>query len=279
MTDIAVPKGAFPEARSLFEQPYSIRAEDQDFTPPAEVRAKPRPEEQFSFDVRGHSLNRVVDASASLIALTMRITDLAALDDIDTLHRRAAVEIESIELELHRLGYDRISILAHRYCLCAVIDEAAMNSRWGNDSNWSERSLLATFHNETWGGEKYFVILERLMMEPQRYIDLLEFLYLCLNLGYEGKYRAMHNGRVQLESVVKELHDLIRSTRGLADELQLFRPENVVDKAHAVAWQTPLSLVLGLAFVAALGFYITYFVLADADASRAIAEIGQIVGK
>lgn len=86
MTDIAVPKSAFPETRSLFEQPYTMRAEDQDFTPPTEVRAKPNVSGQFSFDVRGHSLNRVVDASAGLIALTMRIADLSALADIDTLH-------------------------------------------------------------------------------------------------------------------------------------------------------------------------------------------------
>ncbi|WP_328717678.1 DotU family type IV/VI secretion system protein [Halomonas elongata] len=42
-------------------------------------------------------------------------------------------------------------------------------SSWGRQSVWAEHSLLARFHNETWGGEKVFSILARLQHEPHRY--------------------------------------------------------------------------------------------------------------
>lgn len=46
------------------------------------------------------------------------------------------------------------------------------------------------FHNEAWGGEKVFILLERLMREPKRYQDLLEFLYICFSLGFRGRYKV-----------------------------------------------------------------------------------------
>lgn len=276
MTDRALARASGFDARELFDtDPNALAVRSQDLTAVPQVE----PQRPFSFEIRGSGLNRVTDASAGLIALMLRIATLGHLDDIDTLHRRSTIEIESIELELHRLGYDRVSVLALRYCLCSAFDEAVMNSPWGLETNWSERSLLATFHNETWGGEKFFVILARLMTEPNRYIDLLEFLYLCLNLGYEGRYRAMHNGRVQLEAVIKELHDVIRTERGPTEPLSLFKSEGIVQKAHRVAWQTPISLVVIAAFATAVLLYLTFFLLTRSEATRSLEQLNQIIGR
>ena len=57
------------------------------------------------------------------------------------------------------------------------------------------------FHNETWGGEKFFVLLSRLTDRPGNNRDLLELLYVCLALGFEGRYRVLQNGKSQLEAV------------------------------------------------------------------------------
>ncbi len=64
-----------------------------------------------------------------------------------------------------------------------------LNTPWGAQSDWSTQSLLVTFHREAAGGEKFFQILDRVSGEPQRYRALLELLYVCLALGFEGKYR------------------------------------------------------------------------------------------
>jgi type VI secretion system protein ImpK len=232
----------------------------------------------FSFNLRGDSVNPLVDASAPLMALMLRVETLTSHGALDELYKRCTHEIESIELELHRLGYDRVSILAHRYCLCTAIDEAILNSKWGSNSNWSQRSLLASFHNETWGGEKFFVILDRLMMEPSRYLDLLEFLYLTMCIGFQGKYRPMHNGRVQLEAIIKEVHDAIRKAKGHAEPLVLYRGENVVDRMHHVAWQTPVLLVLGIAVLIAAAVYAGFFFYTDNHVDVLLEQIGKVLG-
>ena len=53
-----------------------------------------------------------------------------------------------------------------------------MTSPWGGQSMWASQSMLAYFHNETWGGEKFFAILSRAMMEGEKFQELLEFIYL-----------------------------------------------------------------------------------------------------
>jgi type VI secretion system protein ImpK len=37
-----------------------------------------------------------------------------------------------------------------------------VTSGWGNESEWSQMSLLSRFHQETFGGEKFFQLLDRL---------------------------------------------------------------------------------------------------------------------
>ena len=233
----------------------------------------------FSFDLRGNSLNPIIDTSSPLLALIVRIASLRSHENLEDMHKRMLHELESIELELHREGYDRVTILAHRYCLCSAIDEAVMNSPWGQESSWSEHSLLAIFHNETWGGEKFFVILDRMLMEPNRYLDLLEFLYTCLSLGYEGRYRVIHNGRVQLEAVIKEVYSVIRKTRGTPDQVSLLYGKNITEKLHQVIWQTPIPMVIAGALLAGAIVYGYFFYYMDMHIDGTLAELSKILGQ
>jgi type VI secretion system protein ImpK len=79
---------------------------------------------------------------------------------------------------------------------------------------WSNRGLLISFHNETWGGEKFFTALERLLAQPRANLNLLELMYLCLALGFEGRYRVREGGRDQLNQMREQLFQTIRSQRG-----------------------------------------------------------------
>lgn len=75
-------------------------------------------------------------------------------------------------------------------------------------------SLLSSFHNETFGGEKFFQLLERLSRNPVKHLPMLELMYLCLSLGFEGKYRVLPRGMLELEAVRDSLYRQIRQLRG-----------------------------------------------------------------
>ncbi len=289
-TPVSLPSQGGNGASEAFEANNGTPLAIENGKAPPQVTAKPVSEgdviehnpppsfKRFSFDLRGHTLNPILDVSAPLLSLAVRVSGLKQHDHLEDMHKRVLQEMEAIELELHRLGYDRVTILAHRYCLCAVVDEAVMTTTWGIDSSWSQRSLLAIFHNETWGGEKFFVILDRMLMEPNRYLHLLEFLYTALCIGYEGRYKVIHNGHQQLETVVKEVHDVIRKARGAPESLSLLRGENIMEKLHHVVWRTPVVMVFGVALLVAALMYAGFFLHLDRHVDQALIELSKIIG-
>lgn len=237
--------------------------------------AEARPD--FAFALRGISINKIIDCASPLIALVMRISTLSTFDDVEDLHKRCRHEIDTIELELHKEGYDRVTALAFRYCLCSVIDEAVLITPWGENSGWSQNSLLAIYHQETWGGEKFFDITIRLMDEPHRYIDIIEFLYLGMVLGYEGKYRPQHNGKLNLEAFMKEVHDVIRKERGYPDVLNTFDSKNITPKDHYVKWQTPVTAIVMITAAIAILLYFGFFFYTENYTDGIIHELSNVL--
>ena len=105
-------------------------------------------------------------------------------------------------------------ILAARYVICAALDEAVLKTPWGAESAWTQRTLLSTFHSETHGGEKFFLLLDKMKERPAQNLDMLELMYVFLSLGFEGKYHLNPRGREILEKIRDELFQIIRTFRG-----------------------------------------------------------------
>ena len=104
-----------------------------------------------------------------------------------------------------------------RYALCTLIDEAVSSTPWGGSAQWMKQSLLVTFYRETGGGEKFFLLLNKMGEQPGANIDLLEFFYACLALGFEGRFRVIEGGKAQLEQTRERLFELIRRQRQQED--------------------------------------------------------------
>nr|WP_298378816.1 type IVB secretion system protein IcmH/DotU [uncultured Halomonas sp.] len=234
-------------------------------------------DEDYWFHLRGHNLNPLVDAASSLLGMVLRVRQLDDIDDIERLYRQVFDEITSIEIELAEQGYDRPTLLAYRYVLCAFIDEAVMGTAWGQQSKWAEHSLLTRFHNETWGGEKVFSILARLQQEPQRYTDMLAFIYLCLCLGFEGRYRVMPNGRTEYEQIVRTLGEQLATQEDASGKALTSPLNNVIRTHHRRRDGLPVWGILALFATFAT---LTYAVLAwslDRKADDVIAILDQIL--
>lgn len=73
--------------------------------------------------------------------------------------------------------------------------------------------MLAEFHNETSGGDKFFTILERLKADPRRYRYVIELLYLLIQLGFQGKYGREERGQEKLADIANTIYRLIKDER------------------------------------------------------------------
>lgn len=233
-------------------------------------------DEEYWFRLRGYNLNPLVDAASSLLGMVLRVRQLDSMSEIERLYRQVVDEVSAIEIELTEQGYDRPTLLAYRYVLCSFIDEAVMATPWGKQSSWAEHSLLTRFHNETWGGEKVFSILTRLQQEPQRYRDMLAFIYLCLCLGFEGRYKVMQGGREEYEHIVRTLGDLLASLAEPPDE-HLTQPlANVMPGRRHRGRGLPVWAVFVLFGVAMTGTYLGFAWPLDQQAAQVSTLLDQI---
>ncbi|MEK0364433.1 type IVB secretion system protein IcmH/DotU [Pseudomonas sp. CBC3] len=171
--------------------------------------ARLRPAETFNI-----SLNPLVAAASSLLSEVVRLKHSFEGEDLHALNQRLSSELKLFEHRALHDGAESSQVMAARYVLCTVIDEAVVTTPWGNESEWSQMSLLSSFHNETFGGEKFFQLLERLSRNPVKHLPMLELMYLCLSLGFEGKYRVLPRGMLELEAVRDSLYRQIRQLRG-----------------------------------------------------------------
>ena len=158
--------------------------------------------------------NPLVTAANPLLNAIPQIRHSVSHDDQAGLRQQLIDEIRRFEVRCQQSGLAYEVIVGARYCLCTALDEAAALTPWGSRGVWSGSGLLVTFHNETWGGEKFFQLLARLSQNPREHIVLLELINFCLLLGFEGRYRVMDNGRTQLETIKQRLWQMIRGVRG-----------------------------------------------------------------
>lgn len=155
-------------------------------------------------------------ASASVLLTVFEKTRISpSHPNVDGLYQRLVAEIKIFEARIREHNIKPEIALTARYLLCTVLDEAVLNTPWGSESRWPQQTLLSTFHGETAGGEKFFLILERVKTSPRENLNLLELIYLCVSLGFEGKYKLAHRGREALEQIRDDLFTVIRASRGV----------------------------------------------------------------
>ncbi|WP_243667181.1 type IVB secretion system protein IcmH/DotU [Pseudomonas brassicae] len=190
------------------------------------------------FQLRGAFDNPMLDAAMALFGLSFRLATLDHHDNVKTLYDDVSNQIRSLLEEVRQLGYDDASFKAYSYSLCLFMDETVMSRPWGMRSVWSQHPLLSEFHKETWGGEKFFTLLERMSSEAAKYQDVLEFMYFCVCLGLKGKYAVHDKGDEQLHKIIARLQRVIRELRGPT-------PQQLTDPLANVAPRTFASVDSG----------------------------------
>lgn len=169
-----------------------------------------RPEQRFNI-----SLNPLVAAASPLLSAIIEIkSSRGDASKLETLKTSLIEHLRHFETRVLEEGVDHGEVMVARYVLCTVTDEAVVTTSWGNESEWSTMSLLSSFHNETSGGEKFFQLLENMGRNPMKHLAMLELMYICMSLGFEGKFRVQARGNIELDAIRDSVYRQIRQLRG-----------------------------------------------------------------
>ncbi|MET4331793.1 type VI secretion system protein ImpK [Bradyrhizobium sp. i1.15.2] len=209
-----------------------------------------------------------------LVVAQLRVVNNA---DIAALRRGIVEQIRRFEERATKEEAGRGDIGAARYVICALLDEAVMTTRWGGESAWSDNSLLNQFHNETWGGEKVFQILERVQAKPAKYLALLKLINICLLMGFEGKYRVMEGGRERLEDVRSDVQRLLRGYTGALPAELSIRWRGIKVRTGVRPYVPLWTIFVAAAVVMLTGYSFVHWRLSDelAPIEQLLFVIGQ----
>jgi type VI secretion system protein ImpK len=159
-------------------------------------------------------MNQLTACAAPLFSLISRIRNRAQHMDPDKLRASVVSEVRAFENRALQAGIPAQTVKVARYALCATLDDVVLNTPWGGQSSWGLQSMVGTFHRETVGGDRFYDLLARLEKEPANNLDLLEFIYMCLSLGFEGRLRVEQGGSDKHLQIRLGLARIIRAQRG-----------------------------------------------------------------
>lgn len=207
--------------------------------------------------------NPLIRLGAPVLDLAVRLRDQPGTDDVVELRRRVLAEIKSYGPRATAMGVSTQEVRIARYLICATIDDLVLSTPWGQSSPWAQYGMVSTVYKETWGGERFFDILYHLHREPGNHLRLLELVYVCLALGFGGKYRILENGRSDLEAMRDGLYRTLCNWRERPPPQALSPHWRGIDMRGAdtrarvpfwVFWAGALALVVAayLAFAVAL---------------------------
>jgi type VI secretion system protein ImpK len=206
----------------------------------------------------GYSANPLLRAAAPLFALVRQLRQTRRHDDVEGLRRDVIASIRQFDNEAVQAGVAAKTAAQATYALCGLIDETVLSTPWGSDSIWAKKSLLITFYKEASAGETFFQFLSEARTYPKNNVDLLELFYVCLSLGFQGRYRLQDRGGDHLARIRQEVLALIRQQRGEHERELSPRWRGIEDRGLAVSRFVPLwvagAVACAVILIAFVGF-------------------------
>ncbi len=227
-------------------------------------------------DVIDFGVNKLVAGAAGVFDVLLTVSRLPQFDNLGKLRGRIIKELECFSENAQAKGYDTQTIGFSQYLLCATADDLVLQTPWGANSEWASSTLVLTFHNEAYGGERFFQIVDVLLREPGKYIDVLELANICLEFGFHGQFRVGQHSVSSLNQVRNRVLSQIQKSRGpekhmLSDHWEGLTAEYLAPKSRVPVW-----IVAAATAVICLGLYAAFLFAINIRSDSAFYKISRV---
>ena len=156
------------------------------------------------------------DLCADILSYALQLRKAKDPGDPEALRRNVDELFASLDARAKEAGISSENVGLAKYALAATIDEVILTSSWPAKEAWSGRPLQLEYFNDFAAGEEFYSKIEglRRTTDPAR-VDVLEVYFLCLALGFKGKYADLA-GMEKLRVLMVGLAEEIRAARGAA---------------------------------------------------------------
>ena len=128
------------------------------------------------------------------LILKLRLESVALSPDL-----RPAVKnlLQETEQRAATLRYSEKQINDVKFALAAFVDETVLNTNSPLREEWEKFPLQLEYFGEHLAGVKFFEKLDELIKSIKTEADVVEVYYLCMLLGYKGKYKVYMEDQLQ----------------------------------------------------------------------------------
>jgi type VI secretion system protein ImpK len=175
----------------------------------------------------------------------------------------------AIQEARNQAGYNADDIKMATLALTGFLDESVLNARNPIFADWPRKPLQEELFGIHMAGEIFFRNLEQLMgrSDSADLADLLEVHYLCLLLGYGGRYSI--GGRGELQAITTATGERIRRIRGVSsDPFMEILSEPEVVKTTEDPWVKKFLIAAVACFVLVLALFVIFKVTLGSSASE-----------
>ena len=255
-----VPGGRSPAAPAAPQpaSPTPFASRPVPLPPQAAPRAAAAPLLAEGAETISFGLNPLIAAAAPLLQLLGRLRTTYSQPNVEDLRERTIQQVRAFEVQTRESGVPIEQLRPAHYALCASIDDVVLNTPWGSSGSWGARSLVSSFHQEVRSGERFFALLGQMRENPGSYLPVLELMYLCLSLGFQGQYRLSPRGPGELERLREDLYTIIARQRQAIDPA-LSPHWQGVNAPYKPARAVVPSWVMGAAALAVVGGLFVWF--------------------
>ena len=230
------------------------------------------PESGVSSRRRSRTGSDFASISAPVIELVLR---LRAGVEVPTPDLRARVHalLQETEQRATTLRYPEKQIKDVKFALAAFVDETVLNTNSPLREEWEKFPLQLEYFEEHLAGVKFFERLEGLIKEIKTQADVVEIYYLCMLLGFKGKYKVYMED--QLQEVIKNTASHLRQV-GRLQLLELSPHWQVRDQPKPrVDPGLPLWFKIGTAAVIliCICFYLVMLLISKSEVESAIEPL------
>jgi type VI secretion system protein ImpK len=180
------------------------------------------------------------------------------MQDVELFRSRMKQALREIADTAARRGYAQEDVREAEFAVVAFLDEMVLSSQDASRTQWARKSMGEELFEQRSAGELFFRRLEALRAnrDSQELAEVLEVYYLCLLLGYEGRYAG--GSRTELQLLMSNVRDRIDRIFGRQKE---FSPDAALppDRPPQVAVD-PLRKQLKVFAVSALIFALLCFI-------------------
>lgn len=208
--------------------------------------------------------------------IQLRRLDPAQQPPPESIQQRLRTLIDTLGKRGAELGLPREDVLEITYAIVGLSDEIAIYAGGNLRQFWMSRPLQLQYFNTNQAGEDFFVRVNALRTDPRR-IDVVRVYYMCLVLGFQGRYRV-RGGEAELAAIMDTLAaDLARAGYTGPDVLSVQGERPPGEKRAQSKVDLPVVALSFGALILAVVFYVGLRITLDGDVSRVLTRIGQMV--